>query len=305
MLRLSSKIRLAVSVSILTVGLGTLGDPASSATCAWGGGVSIWNNALNWGCGQVPTTGDIVTISAAGSTVNLSGATGLASTLLLGNGNILNVANTDLLVTGGALTNNGVINFGANTRFRADNTALSIDGTGTITLDNTSGYARIGEFGGTFTFGSGQTVNGSGELGFNSTSFTNNGLISADVNGRMLTVDTAGGSGSAVSFTNAGTMQATGGGTLTFAGGAYDNSGHVIQAVNGGTVRFGGDSRIIGGTIQNDATGTLIATGETQYMQNVTLGSGSTLTLTNDDLILNTGFTNNGTGRKWRRIRPS
>ncbi|QDZ07851.1 hypothetical protein FPZ24_10440 [Sphingomonas panacisoli] len=271
-----------------------LPSAAHAATCSWLTAAGNWATTGNWSCGVVPTGADDVVITIAGGTVSLTGAVGQASTLTLGSGNTLNVSGTDLIV-GSTLTNNGTITFGGNARFRSGGT-LNIDGTGTIALDNSGGYARIGEFGGTFNFGSGQTIRGQGELGFGQGTFSNAGLVSADISGATLVVDTAGGNGS-TSFVNTGIMQATGGGILRFDGGGYDNSAGTIRAINGGTVAIANDARIIGGTLSNSTGGMLTtAPGNTSYLQNVTVMSGSNLVMgANSDILVNGALTINGT----------
>ena len=220
-----------------------------------------------------------------------------------GSGDQLTINNSNFTVDGGSFTNNGVVTISNNSRFNGAS-PLDISGTGTIVLDDTAGYARLFENGGYMTLGAGQTVRGSGAIGLNNPAITNNGLISADVNGRTIDIDPAGGNGGiggglgasgAASFLNAGTMQATGGGNLQLEGGFFDNTAGLIVAQNGSTVTLANDVRVLGGSMQSVGTGIVNAHSANQYFQNVTLTSGSRLDVNNDNVNLNTTFVNNGT----------
>jgi hypothetical protein len=165
---------------------------------------------------------------------------------------------------------------------------VTFEGGGTFVLD--PGVASIvgGSAGGTLDIAVGATLAGSGNIGNAGTpsatalTLDNNGTIDANVDGCTLTIHT----GNIV--TNAGTLEATNGGTLqiddsvdnestgvilatgtgstvslTFNGGGVNNSG-MEEAVAGGTLNLTDDSGGVGnnsgGTIKADA-GTVSITG--------------------------------------------
>ena len=299
-----SKLRLALSASTLTLAMGIPGT-ANAATCNWLTAAGNWATGGNWSCGVQPTSADDAVITGAGAVATLSGINAGAATINLGSGNAINITNgSTLAIYNSSITNNGIFTVASNSDFRNFGATLTVGGTGSIILDTSAGNARL--FTGNWIFGGNQTVAGSGQLGLNQTTFTNNGLISANVNGGNLSVDVSGGSGGLsgsgvgtggnAGFFNTGTMQATGGGTLSFESGLYENGATgVILAANGSAVRLNNDARIVGGTLTTTGTGQIQAVGATQYLTNVTLSSGSNLLIQNDNLYASSTLTNNGT----------
>ena len=274
---------------------------ALAAACSWDPATGDWSNAGNWSCGAIPGSGDTVSI-AGGKSVSIvnegesTGAMTLSAAAALG-------LNNSTLNQYGDVLNNGTITVANNSRLQNQLATLNYSGTGTIVLDDTANAAQI--YGGAVTFGSGQTVKGSGQIGLNGTYVVNNGVISASISGRTLDIDVAGGnggvSGSGVGtggnagFYNTNLLQANGS-TLQLDGGLYENSSTgVIKAINGGVVVLNGDSRVVGGALTSDASSSISATNNTQYLQSVTLTTGSNLNLSNDTVQVNTALTNNGT----------
>ncbi|MBK6721017.1 MAG: choice-of-anchor D domain-containing protein [Sphingomonadales bacterium] len=234
------------------------------------------------------------------------GQTQYLTNVTLSAGSNLRVQN-DALYANTTLTNNGTITLGGaagTADLRSEGANLAINGTGTIVLDNSAGAARI--FGGNITFGAGQTVQGAGSLGLNQTLFTINNVFSAN-SGSNLSIDVTGGNGGVgagngvgtggnAGLLNNSTIQATGGSTLSFEGGLYENSATgVIQALAGSTVSLNNDSRILNGTLTSVGSGVINAVNANQYLTNVTLSAGSNLRVQNDALYANTTLTNNGT----------
>ena len=243
------------------------------------------------------------TLSSTGTgVINAQGVSQYLSSVTLAAGSNLAVVNDNLYLNA-VLTNNGTITLSNNASIIGETAAVTINGSGTIVLDDGVGVARI--YNNAFTFGAGQTIRGSGQLGLNQTVITNNALISADVNGRTISVDASGGNGgvgagngvgtgASAGFLNTAIMQATGGGSLSFEGGLYENAG-TIRALAGSTVNLDSDSRILGGTLASVGTGVINALGVSQYLSSVTLAAGSNLAVVSDNLYLNTALTNNGT----------
>ena len=227
----SAQRRLVLTVSALALAAGAPGV-APAATYSWIGGTGLYTVPAFWTPVGTPGSGDDAQVYAAGSNVELFGINQSVGTMELGAG-----------AGSGRPADDQQQQFHSRWRARSRTTAslpyriirgstarspLDISGTGTIVLDDTAGYARLFENGGYMTLGAGQTVRGSGAIGLNNPAITNNGLISADVNGRTIDIDPAAGNGGiggglgasgAASFLNAGTMQATGGGNLQLEGG--------------------------------------------------------------------------------------
>ena len=248
------------------------------------------------------------TLTSVGTgVINANGTTQYLTNVTLSAGSNLKVVN-DTLNANTTLTNNGTLTIkgvgGGTATLLNETSTLTLGGTGTIVLDNSDGAARI--YGGNITFGAGQTVQGAGQLGINQTLFTINNVFSANA-GSNLDIDVSAGNGGVgvgngigtnlnSGLLNNSTIQATGGSTLNFGGGLYENSATgVIQALAGSTVNLGGDSRILNGTLTSVGTGVINASGTTQYLTNVTLSSGTNLKVVNDTLNANTTLTNNGT----------
>ena len=298
------KIFATVSLSALIAAGIPLPAPADAAVCTWNGGAGVWTPGGGWAGCVVPAAADDVIIAVGGSVVAINNFSANAGTVNLAATNQLNLSNSTLFIHNNAITNNGTINVASGSDFRSANGTVTIGGTGSIVLGDQASN-RI--FSGGFVFGSGQTVRGRGSIGLNQTIITNNGLISANIATQTLSLDVSGGSvglggggvgtGNNSGLFNTGTMQASGGGILSFESGRYENSGTgVIQALAGSVVDLNTDARIVGGTLASVGTGRIEAINGTQYLTNVTLSSGSNIVVQgNNDLYLNTSFVNNGT----------
>ena len=301
-----SKLRLAVSASAFTLAATAFPATANAATCNWLTAAGNWVTSGNWSCGVQPGSADDAVITNAGAVVTLSGTNTGVGTINLGSGNALTITGgSTLFINNNALANNGIVTVSNNSDFRSGSGIVTVGGTGTILLDSSVANARL--FGGGWIFGSGQTVRGTGELGINQGIFSNAGLMSADVNGGTLSIDATGGNGGTgagngfgtnanAGFYNTGTLQATGGGILAFQSGLYENgAGGLIRANTGSSVNLNNDARIVGGTLTTIGTGVINTTGGNEYLQNVTLSSGSKLTVAaGNSLWLNNSFVNNG-----------
>jgi hypothetical protein len=246
------------------------------------------------------------TLTSVGTgVITAYGANQYLNNVTLSSGSNLRVRDGTLYLNT-AFTNNGTLTVGGTTGtadLRAEN-ALTITGSGVIVLDSSLGAARL--FSNSITFGSNQSLQGAGQLGVNQTIITNNGVFSAN-SGSNLSIDVSGGNGGvglnngvgtngASGLLNNNIIQATGGSTISFEGGLYENAvGGIIRASNGSTIAINNDARILNGTLTSDATSQITAYGANQYLNNVTLSSGSNLRVRDGTLYLNTAFTNNGT----------
>ena len=140
------------------------------------------------------------------------------------------------------------------------------------------------------TIGSGQTIQGSGNLGIGQTTFTNNGTIIANQSTALVLQP---GGGTADFINSAGGILRADGGTLQLSGssgGVFTNNG-TIEALNGSLVQLINNASLVGGTLAT--TGSAIHS----------LGAGLTNVTNNGDFVLDNGttttlvntFTNNGT----------
>jgi fibronectin-binding autotransporter adhesin len=275
-----------VSGQTLTVALATGSTNAGTLQASNGGALALEGTLINSG-----------TITAlAGSTVGLNGnqfgaltvtaaAGGQLSTA--GNGMILgtsvtldgtgspmvNAGNFQVVNTAvqGTMTNNGAITFGTNdTLSVVGNTTLN--GTGTVTMAaGTNISAGVQHL----TLTNAATIQGAGGIGTvgDSLILANQagGLINANVSGGTLTVNAATGS------TNAGTLEASNGGTLLLEG-TLANTGTILSQT-GSTMSLSGTalSNLPGGVINVAGlvgSGTLsIAAGSTTTTSPTTTGA--------------------------------
>ena len=285
---------LSATVSLAAMAAAFAPVPAAAAVCTWNGGVGTWATGGSWSCGVVPTSVDDVFIDG-GNLVNsvvTLGGTRDAGTLAISSGDELALASGTLTIHNSAVANNGTITIGTNSRFRSAGSPVVFSGTGTIVLNNAGGFSYIGDSGGIFTFGSGQTVRGRGSIGLNAGVFINNGLISADASGATIAIDVAGssaglagagvGTGNNAGLFNTGTIEARNAGTLSIGGGLYENSATGGLAVDDGTLTMASGASLFnlkaGGVLDK---GRYSATGGTMTLRAdgigsiVTIGTGA------------------------------
>ena len=142
----------------------------------------------------------------------------------------LSLANNSTTTLIGTLTNNGTVTF-ANTGNGVDlrlSGSVSLAGTGVMSLANFANNRIFANAAGDrLTIGSGQTIEGAGNLGVGQTTLTNNGTVIANQS-NPLVLQPGGGTGD---FTNNGTLLANQG-TLQLTGGSFTNNA-VLTADNG------------------------------------------------------------------------
>ncbi len=233
----------------------------------------------------------------AGSEVQLSGSVTLADTVLSTSGGFIRNLNgqtaslTDVTNTGSFIGNNasttniaGAINNSGTIRLEAtvNNTLLALTadtaltGGGAVFLASldTSSNARVTGF---FRLTNvNNTIQGEGNLGANFSSFTNQGTIDANINGRTLTVDPG---NVASAFVNEGILRASNGGILLLTG----NGGGAFSSTNGSAVSAVGASsevRLSGTVALSD---TVLSTSGGGIIRNL---AGQTASLTD---VTNTG----------------
>ena len=193
--------------------------------------------------GTISGTGEIDVLD--GTTVNFTNLT-QAGSVAVGNNSDLDIA--------GAINNTGSISLNflsgsVNSDLEVQASA-TLDGGGTVTLNGVNARV-VGTSGSDLTIAN-QTIQGEGQIGANTLTFTNSGLIDANSAGNTLNVNPAGnGSGNSVAdagVINLATIQASGGGTLRFTDSTIDNTAGSILSLVDSKVEFT-DSTIIGGTI--------------------------------------------------------
>ena len=304
----STRLRLALSASAIALASIVLPTAAEAATCNWLVAAGNWATGGNWSCGVQPSAVDATVITGPGAVVTATGINASTGTLNLGAGNQLILENSFLTVFKTAVTNNGTMSFVAGSEFRSGSGSINIGGTGKITLINTD---LGGGTAATWTFGSGQTLNGAGLVGLDNAVMINNGLISSDLGGTIgidprgqsggVALGTGVGSFGIAGLLNNGTIQGTNGSSLSLRNGLYENSATgIIRATDDSRVMLNNEVRIIGGVLTSDATSTIEAVGPPSsnfYLTDLTLTTGSRLNINGGNLNLDTAFTNNGTIR--------
>ncbi len=196
--------------------------------------------------------------TAISSTSNFLDAVNFTGSLDLGS-----IANARERIVNGA-TINGTINISNGGILSLDSSATTggnqaLAGTVVINLNDPGARLAI-EGNGSTMLGSGITVRGQGIIGVASIAggtnlLTNNGLISADINGGTLNIVPLANSGS---FINNGTLQAINGGTLLLSTNITANAGSQIIAGAGSSVVQNGVT--INGVVSASGTGVFTAT---------------------------------------------
>jgi hypothetical protein len=233
-----------------------------------------FNTGSNWGGGSspgVPTgaTDAFVqngTPAAPTSVILGPNASGSVHNLTLGANNSLNVAlNATLTILGASVSNDGALTVTAgsgNNSFLDVGNDVTLSGAGTLTLSygDHNGNVYVQQSGGSFSLtNSSNTIQGDGVIGNGGLALVNAaaGTLDADVSGQVLLLNGSG------NITNAGLLEATGGGTLQIAnhvanpGGTIAANGGVVYVDGGGTVQGGTLTSENGGTLGTDGTATL------------------------------------------------
>ncbi|MDP3613796.1 MAG: hypothetical protein Q8R98_18300, partial [Rubrivivax sp.] len=210
----------------------------------------------------------------------------VGSSQLIGIGNVNNtgtftVQNNGSVNLNGTLANNGVFNLqsGGNVTALRANGNQSITGTGVINLSNAAANTVRGVVAGdSLTLGSGQTLQGAGNIGDGQNfGFTNNGTVLGNLS-NALTLDSTG------AVTNNNLVRADAG-TVVITGTNFgQGAGGVLSAINGGVVELIGSSVISGGQITSASGGQVrTRSGNTATLSNLT-NTGTLNVVNNSDL---------------------
>jgi hypothetical protein len=255
-----------------TITLGVSGLTTNNGTlAALNGGTLLLSSAVQG------TSGSQI-VAGAGSVVQQSGVTLSGDMNLTGSGSFrasnsgnnflsgVTVAGTlDLAsatgierVAGGLTLNGANINIGANSVF-APQGDQTIAGTGAINFVADGGNNRLNVEAGTLTLASGVAVRGGdGTIGGQSfaggaATLVNQGLITADVSGKSIVVNTT------TAVLNQGQMRAENGGQLVLQNTPFDNSAGTMLATNGSTITLS-SATLTGGSLNTSGTGRFTAT---------------------------------------------
>lgn len=197
----------------------------------------------------------------------------------------LSVTNNSSATFAGTLTNAGLIqlnSLGNLTNFIAGSDGLTLTGGGTITLGTNSANRIYGLTAATTLLNTDNTISGYGQVGANQLVLTNQAVITANVPGQTLLLDTSG------LFTNTGSIRAENGGNLEISDSTVDNTGGSFDAATGSTVTLTG-STIKGGTLN----GPINIGSATVLLDSVALATGTTVTVGNNRRLDLTGTIDN------------
>jgi hypothetical protein len=190
----------------------------------------------------------------ASSVASLDGSTGAGAITI--NGTYTSDSNADTYLLG-TIKNNGTIQVngggGGNAILLADSANVMLTGGSTVNLSvaGGSGSAYIEQATGGVTLTNvNNIIQGAGVIGNGGLALVNqaSGVIDANSSAQTLVINPGAGT------TNAGLMEASGGGVLQFAGGTVLNGGGHITANSGSTVQFFGSVMIQGGTLTNNGS---------------------------------------------------
>jgi hypothetical protein len=251
----------------------------------------LWSDANNWSAGE-PNSSDNVLITGTGSAAAATqDVNDTVDDLALNSGDSLGLNNgITLTLDGTAVRNAGTINLNASAAYTGlyFNGNVILSGAGTVNMsDDVHNYLQNGS--GTFVNQS--TIQGTGTLYPSGDSFANSGVINAtSAAGNPITISMGG-----QTFTNTGTMEATGGGALVLTGTNYANTRGTIAAFGAGSTVQLNQPTITGGTFTSSGGGVIESTENYTTLDGVTISAGSTYEATNDSITnLEGTITNNG-----------
>ena len=264
-----------------------------------GSGNTDWSDASNWNNGAIASGDNIVIGTTTAATTIGNNESFTIGTLTLSNtGDSATLGNNATVLVGGNISNAGTITFNAagNTTGLNLQGSLTLSGNGTIDLTSTNGQysGYIYGVGGSVLTTSSNIV-GAGTVGDGDLNIANSGTINANISGATLTVDPDTCSTCTVN-TNTGTLEATGGGTLSLDNGTWTQTGAgKITAATGSTVLLDNNVSITGGTLSTTGTGVIYdAANNDIFLTNVT-NTGNFTVQNNGATEINGTLTNNGT----------
>ncbi|MBK7423609.1 MAG: S-layer family protein [Propionivibrio sp.] len=241
----------------------------------------------------VTISGDMNLTGSGSFRASNSGSNVISGVTLLGTLDLASATGVER-VTNGLTLNGATINIGSSS-ILAPQGNQTIGGTGSIVFADASSN-RLNVEAGNLVIGSGVSVRGgNGLIGLQvfaggAATLTNQGLISADVAGRSITVGVNG------QVINQATMEARNGGQLILnTGGGYDNSTGILLASTGSSVLLSG-ATVTGGSLNSSGSGKFIANNSsTNFLNGTTLNGVLDLaSATGIERITSGGMTLNG-----------
>jgi hypothetical protein len=235
-------------------------------------------------------TTDSLEIAGAGSVFTVTNGSGIG-----GLKGTITVDNSDVLVLGGTMVNAGQIKLsstGNNTDLRIGSAIVDLQGAGAIHLSN-NGSNRIFSNSANFQLiNETNTIDGAGQLGAASLTFTNKKLVNANQT-TALTLNTQGNI-----VVNTGTMQASNSGGLFIQNTTVNNAGGTIQALVAKSHVDLSGSTIEGGTLKTAAGGVVRTVGGNGGLDGITVGvlNNAATVVVSDQTVLSLAGTINNTG---------
>jgi fibronectin-binding autotransporter adhesin len=275
----------ATGGGVLLLSNGTWTQSGAGTISAGNGSAVDLEASVNITGGTLTTSGTGVINGVSGYDVFLTNVTN-SGAYVLQNNNATEIA--------GTITNNGTITLdaaGNNTQlYLTGNTTLA--GSGTVTLTSTNGnYTGYVDGAGGSVLTNQSTIQGWGNIGNNALEIVNasGGIINSNVSGGNLVMQPD----ASLTSSNAGLIEATNGGTVTFVNGTWTNTG-TIEAAAGSAINLESSVAISGGTLESVGTGSVNGiSGYDVFLTNVTLAGTYNLQNNNATEISGT-ITNNG-----------
>jgi hypothetical protein len=266
---------------------------ARAQSTIWLGGAGNWSDPSKWSAGVPGSTSNVFIDNGNGkvspATMDIQGQ---ANNLTIDSDDSLSFNNgTNLTINGSTISNAGAISLNSagslTLLFIANGATLS--GAGTVSMSNNSQNDVDGNNGATLTNQS--TIQGAGQIGDHFI-LANKGTIDANVSGGTLAVTEFTNS----TYSNAATMEATGGGILQIRidNAGLNNSGGTIKAV-GTNSQVQLQAPITGGTLTTSNNGTIVQPAGTSSTLTTLTNSGTFSVLNNGTVNLSGTITNTGT----------
>jgi hypothetical protein len=198
-------------------------------------GNGYWGTIDNWSLQELPTHDFNVLLTEPGSAASVTqNVSATINDLTVGSGDSWTLLNgQDLTIDGNSINNNGTMTLnstGSATDLIMNSPTGTLSGSGTLTLSNNANNFMFGAAGSDVLTNKG-TIEGSGNIGDGQLTLVNTGTIKANQSVPLTIAPTPGST-----FSNSGTLEATGGATLiigsTTATAFFENTG-TVEAVGG------------------------------------------------------------------------
>ena len=248
-----------------------------------GGTVRLKNATIEGG--TLATTGESMIQDAAGTST-------LREVTVAPGATVAALAGTTLAVDGETLTNDGAIRINPLAAGSAVSlhfvTPVALTGAGAVQLENYGEYARVTAAEGVvFTQAAGHAIRGRGRI---YAGFVNEGTVCADNATHALELRTE-------DKVNNGLYEAIDGATLSIDGPTIDQTGGGVITAAGGAVRYQNNSSVIGGTLSASGDGVHTLYSTTTTLHDVTIAAGTPVGIRGGATMRVTGstLTNDGT----------